>query len=63
VLQLGVRQIGLELQETAETKDEPMKQSQKHRLGRDVRILSAIAEAGERLPEMEDFAEITRERR
>jgi hypothetical protein len=63
MLQLGLRQIRLQLQETAEAKDEAMKQSQKHRLGRDVRVLPAIAEARDRLPEMEDFAEIARERR
>ncbi len=63
MLQVGLRQICLQLQETAEAKDEAMEQSQKHRLGRDVRVLSAIAEAGDRLPEMEDFAEIAGERR
>jgi len=63
VLQVGLCHIRLELQETAEAKDEPMEQSQKHRLGRDVRVLSAIAEARDRLPEMEDFAEIAGERR
>jgi hypothetical protein len=63
VLQLGLRQIRLQLQETAEARDKAMKQSQKHRLGRDVRVLPAIAEARDRLPEMEDFAEIARERR
>ena len=63
MLQVGLRQIRLELQKTAKAKDEAMKQSQKHRLGRDLRVLPAIAEARDRLPEMEDFAEIAGERR
>jgi hypothetical protein len=49
--------------ETTEAKDEVMEQSQKHRLGQDVRVLPAIAEAGDRLPELQDFAEIPGERR
>jgi hypothetical protein len=63
VLQLGLPEIRLRLRETAKPKDEAMKQSPKHRLGRDVRVLPAIAEARDRLPKLEDFVEIARERR